>query len=165
MIYFKRISVDLAFDHLTGRPYVPGKVHCYSLARNFFKDNFGVELGDYAVPHDWDADKLNLIEMIHEREGFEKLESWSMKTLRPADVLCVAVRSANPNHFVINVGGNQLLHHPAPQFSRVEPMRDFWRMNTCYVLRHPAVPDLTPVKTDVTLQELLDARYAVKAEA
>jgi cell wall-associated NlpC family hydrolase len=157
--------VELAFDHLIGRPYEPGKVHCLTLVRHFMRDNFDVHMADYAVPHDWDADKLDLIGKVHEREGFEKVENWSIRSLRPADILCVAVRSQAPNHLVINVGGNQLLHHPVHQLSRLDPMRDFWRMSTCYVLRHHAVPDLTPVKTDVTIQELLDARYRVKAEA
>jgi cell wall-associated NlpC family hydrolase len=158
--------VELAFKHLCGRAYVPGEVHCYSLVRDFFHDNFGLSLANYAVPHDWNADKLDLINKIYEREGFEKVENWSLKTLRPADVLCVAFRAHNANHLVINVGGNQILHHPVAQLSRTDPFKDFWRMSTCYVLRHPEVPDLTPTKPDTTIQELIDARYRrVKAEA
>lgn len=157
--------MELVYDHLLGRAYEPSRVHCYKLVRDFFADNFGLAMADYAIPHDWDADQLDLIGKIHEREGFEKIEGWSIRKLRPADVLCVAVRSRIANHLVINVGGNQLLHHPVDNMSRLEPMRDFWRMNTCYVLRHPDVPDLTPVKQDITIQELIDARYRVKATA
>lgn len=151
--------MNLIFDHLLGREYAPGRQHCYSLVRDFFRDNFALELSDYAIPHDWDADRLNLIEMIYEREGFRKLMDWSLKDLRPADVLCVAVRSANPNHFVINLGDNQVLHHPLMQLSTVAPMRDYWRLSTCFVLRHPSVPDLRPTFPSTSIQELLDARY------
>ena len=157
--------MELAYDHLLGQTYVPGKVHCYRLIRHFFNDNFGMKLGDYAIPHDWNSDELDLIGMIHEREGFEKVENWSIRTLRPADVLCIAYRAKTANHMLVNVGGNKLIHHPLHQLSREEPMRDFWRMSTCYVLRHPSVPDLTPAKRDVTIKELADARYCVKAEA
>lgn len=157
--------MELTYEHLLGRQYVPGKVHCLKLVRDFYRDNFGIEIQDYAIPHDWDSNKLNLIEIVHEREGFEKVEDWSIKSLRPGDLLCVAVNASNANHFLINVGGNQLLHHPLHQLSRVDPMRNFWRMSTCFVLRHPDVPDLTPQKSDTTIQELLDARYRLQAEA
>ena len=157
--------MELAFEHLLGRQYVPGKVHCLTLVRDFYRENFGIDIPDYAVPHDWDANKLDLIEKVHGRLGFEKVENWSIKTLRPADLLCIAVRSSNANHFLINLPDNQVLHHPLMQLSRVDPMRSFYRMSTCYVLRHPSVPDLTPVKPDVTIQELLDARYRLEATA
>jgi cell wall-associated NlpC family hydrolase len=29
---------------------------CYELGRDFFRDNFGIELTNYARPHDWSAD-------------------------------------------------------------------------------------------------------------
>lgn len=152
--------MELAYEHLLGRPYDAARgFHCYRLVRDFFRDNFSIELGDYAIPHDWNSDDLNLIEKIHQREGIPKVEEWSLRTLRPADVLCIAHRASNANHFVINLGGNLVLHHPLAQMSRTEPMRDYFRMSTCYVLRHPDVPDLTPVTTRVTIQELADARY------
>lgn len=161
----QRTAVQLTYEHLLGRDYVPGSVHCYALVRDFFRDNFGLELREYPFPHDWDSNKLDLIGKIHEREGFSKVEEWTLRDLRPGDVLCVAVHSSIPNHFVIVLDGNQLLHHPLMQKSRVEPMRDFWRRQTCYVLRHPSVPDLRPEATTVDIMDLINARYSVKAEA
>lgn len=152
--------MTIQFDQLLGRPYVPGVCHCFKLVRDFYALNFGIEIGDYAIPMDWNANELNLIEMIHEREGFEKVADWSLKTLRPGDVLAVAVRSRNPNHFCIYVGGNEILHHPLDELSRVETLRDFWRMATCYVLRHPQVPDLTEPLPSTSIEELLRARYS-----
>ena len=153
--------VDIDYQHLLGRQYIPGRVHCYALVRAFFADILDIQLSDYVIPHDWDADRLNLIEKIYPREGFAKVEDWNPATLRPADVLCVAVGSANPNHFVINPGDGNLLHHPLNQLSRVEPMRDFWRKQTCYVLRHPDVPDLRPAQPNVEIMELNRARYSL----
>lgn len=157
--------MSLAFDHLLGRDYEPGRVHCYKLVRDLFRDNFGMELRDYAIPADWNPDELNLIEMIYQREGFEKVMDWTPKTLRPADILCTAVNSSNPNHFIIYVGGNQIIHHPLDALSRVDEWRDFWRMSTCFVIRHPDVPDLTPQLPDTTIQDLINARYRPQAEA
>ena len=157
--------MDLQYEHLLGRAYEPDRMTCYTLVRDFFLDNFGIALPQFSIPADWNADTLNLIEMIYEGTGFEKVEDWSIRTLRPADVLCVAVRSGNPNHFVINVGGNRLIHHPFNQMSCSEPMRDFWRMSTCFVLRHPAVPDLTPALPTVNIMDLARARYDLQPEA
>jgi cell wall-associated NlpC family hydrolase len=161
----KDTPVQLVFDHLLGRPYVDGENHCYKLARDFFRDNFDLELGDYVIPTNWDARKLDLIGKIHEKEGFEKVPDWSIKSLRPGDVLCIAVRSNNANHLAIYVGNNEIIHHPLAQLSRVESIGDFYLMSTMYVLRHPAVPDLRPTGTTVTIQELLDARYRPQAAA
>lgn len=156
--------MELSYAHLLGRPYdADGGFHCYRLVRDFYRDNFGMELRDYAIPNDWDANKLNLIEMIYQREGFKKVEDWSIATLRPADLLCVAHMASNANHFVVNLGGNQVLHHPLGQMSRIDPMRNYFRMATLYVIRHPDVPDLTPALPDTSIKELLDARYQVQA--
>lgn len=155
----------LEYQHLLGRQYVPGKEHCYKLVRDFYEDVLGIALRDYAIPHDWDADHLNLIEMIYEREGMSKLQDWSLKTLRPGDVMAVAVRSSNANHLCVYVGENKIIHHPFMQLSREEMLRDFWRMSTCYVLRHPTAPDLTPVLPQTAIQELVNARYNPQVEA
>lgn len=157
--------MDFDYSHLLGKNYVPGVEHCWKLVRDYYRDAFGIELGDYPLPNDWDSDKLNLIEMIYEREGFEKVTDWSIRDLRPGDLLCVAVRRSNPNHFVIYVGDNKILHHPLMQLSRDETLRDFWRQTTCFVLRHKGVPDLRPALPVTSIQDLADARYRLQAEA
>lgn len=157
--------VTLKYDHLLGREYEPGRVHCYSLVRDFFKSNFQLELGNYAVPHDWDADEIDLIGEIYQSEGFIKLSDWTLKDLRPGDVLCVGVRTKNANHFVINVGDNLLLHHPLNQRSEVVPMRDFWRNRTNYVVRHPDVPYTPIVYPTKSILELARERYQVQASS
>jgi cell wall-associated NlpC family hydrolase len=157
--------VELKYDHLLGKDYVPGSVHCYALVRAFFEDNFDLKMRDYVIPHDWNSDTIDLIEKIHEREGFFKVEDWTLKNLQPGDLLCVAVGASHANHFVIHIGNNLLLHHPLGQKSRTEPMRDFWRKQTCYVLRHPVVPNLTPALPDIDIMDLINDRYSVQAEA
>lgn len=147
-------------DHLVDRSYHPETANCLSLVRDYYADNYDILIGDYAVPHDWDSAKLNLIEELHENEGFFKVDGWTLKNLRPGDVLAVAVRSTNPNHFVIYVGDNQILHQPLMQMSRVETLRDFWRMATCFVLRHPDVPYTETPLPLISMEEVLRARLA-----
>lgn len=152
-------AVSIKYDHLVGRQYEASEANCYQLARAFFDDNFGLKLTDYAIPSDWDSDVVDLLEQLHEREGFEKIADWRIKDLRPGDVLCTAVGSKAPNHIVINLGGNLVLHHLRGRLSAAEPLRDYWRMVTCFLLRHPAVPDLRPVPPLIPLEEVLRVRY------
>ena len=110
-------------------------------------------------------DKLDLMRMLPEREGFETITEWKPKELRPGDVLCVASGSANPGHFAIYLGDNKLLHHRFGQFSTEEPFREYWRRAICFILRHPDVPDLRPVKVEPSFEELLRERGLVQPEA
>lgn len=151
--------MNLKYDHLEGRPFTGiGNDDCLKLFRDFFKDNFDISIRDYARPHDWSSDKLDLMGRCYEREGFEKITDWKLKDLRPADVLCLAIGESNPNHFAVYVGDDVILHHLYGKMSRAEQMRDFWRNHTCYILRHRSVPDLRPVYPEVLLSDLIDAR-------
>lgn len=157
--------MSLKYEHLLGRSYCPRKQNCYTMVREIYADNFAIDLRDYPFPVDWDANTLDLIGPLSETFGAIKLEDWSIKTLRPGDVMAMAVRSANPNHFAAYVGENKVVHHLWGHLSREETLRDFWRMSTCFVLRHPDVPDLTPVKPITTIQELARARYDLSFDA
>lgn len=149
----------IEFEHLVGVPYLPGVADCYEIGRDFFRDNFGIELTAYARPHDWKSDNDDLIRKLYEREGFEMIVDWKFDDLRPADVLAVAIGQSNPNHFVIYVGDNQILHHLYGRFSSVDPYRDFYRNSTCFLLRHPDVPDLRPNLRTTTIADLLNERH------
>lgn len=154
----------LRYDHLEGRPFQPGEVHCYRLVQDFYLDNFGIKLRDYAVPVDWDGRKFDLIEMGFEREGGFKVPDWNIRNLQPGDILAVALRSAAPNHLCIYVGENKILHHLYGQLSKTETLRDFWRMSTCYVLRHKDVVIPVEEKPTLSLMEFARARYNPQAE-
>ncbi|SKB62222.1 NlpC/P60 family protein [Sphingopyxis flava] len=143
-----------------GIPFRMGSNDCLGLFRKYYAEEFGISITDYARPNDWESSTIDLIRACYEREGFEMITSWKPKDLRPGDVLCMAIGEGNANHMAIFVGEGKILHHPANRLSVCEEYRDFWRNLTCYVLRHPDVPDLRPTYPDVTIEELLRARYA-----
>jgi cell wall-associated NlpC family hydrolase len=156
--------MNVRYDHLVGRPFKAGTSDFLSLVREFYQDNFGIAVADYARPVGWSADELDLVRLFYEREGFQMITDWKPKELRPGDALCMAVGSSNPNHIAIYVGDNMMVHHLAGRMSSADPYRDFWRNSVCFVLRHPGVPDLTPVYPDVTIEELLRARFNLEAQ-
>lgn len=151
--------MKLEYDHLIGRPFTDiGGLDCFALHRDFHKDNFGIEIANYARPHDWSSNKLDLIRLSYPREGFEMLSQWTTKDLRPADTLAMTIGEGAPNHLAIFLGDNQILHHLYGRLSSVEQFRDFWRNHTSFILRHPDVPDLREVHPDVDIMSLLRVR-------
>lgn len=154
--------MTLLYRHLEGREFVLGYQDCLDLVIRFFWDNWQIPIRNYARPSGWSSDTLDLIQMFHEREGFELIAEWKAKDLRPGDILCCAIGETRPNHLAIYLGNNELIDHLAGRASRVEPYRDFWRRATCYLIRHPDVPDLRPTPPDGNLSEILRDRYRLQ---
>lgn len=154
--------VTVEYQHLVGRSFLLGVRDCYSIVRDFYFDNFGIELTDYARPKDWHSDIENIIRNVYEIDGFEMITDWKPKDLRPADIFCMSIGESEPNHLAIYVGDNKIIHHLYGRFSSDDPFRDFFRNTTGFVLRHPLVPDLRPVLSDTTLGSILRDRYAVR---
>jgi cell wall-associated NlpC family hydrolase len=153
--------VTLKYQHLVGREFTGiGRQDCFDLGIAFFRDNFDIVVPNFARPHDWQSDKLDLISKVAPLAGFDRIDEWKPKDLRPADVLCLAIGEAKPNHFAIYLGDDLILHHLFGRRSDTAPFRDIWRTRTAYVLRHPDVPDLRPVYPDVDLQDIINARNA-----
>lgn len=155
----------MTYDNLLGRPFELGKFDCFTMVRDFYKQNYDIEIKNYARPKDWDADKIDIIGTVYEREGFEKVEGWTLKNLNPGDLLCMAIGSSKANHMAIYVGENKIVHHKVNSFSTDETLRDFWRKSICYVLRHKTVPVVETEKPTLDLMELLDVRNRLQTEA
>ncbi len=154
----------MQYEEVLGRPFELGRGDCFENVRNLYRINFGIEITPYARPKDWDADKIDIIGRTYEREGFSKLDDWSLSNLNPGDLLCMAIGTAKANHMAVYVGNNEIVHHKINSFSNVETLRDFWRKSICYVLRHKDVPIVTVKKQDVSIMELLDARNRLEPE-
>jgi cell wall-associated NlpC family hydrolase len=150
--------MELEYKNLLGKEWIMNQQDCFTLVRDFFIQNFEIEIPNFARPQDWNTDKLDLVRTLYPKTGFEIItDVWG--DLRPADVLACSIHSKNVNHLAIYIGDNELLHHRYGVNSCVETLRPFWRMSTLYVLRHPDVPDLRPELPDVNLEDLIRARF------
>jgi cell wall-associated NlpC family hydrolase len=146
----------IEYENLVGNPFQLGTYDCLRMVRDFYKQNFDIDIPNYARPTNWNSDTLDLIGLLHSKLGFEKVDTWK---LQPGDILATAIGTSKPNHMVIYVGDNMILHHKTGAMSAAETFRPWWKMVTCYVLRHPDVPDMTPVLPEVSIEELLRERY------
>lgn len=157
--------MTLVWEDLINQPFCWGKHDCFSLVRAFYAENFGIQITNYARPTNWSSETLDLPRLCYEREGFEMYTDWKVKDLRPGDLLLMAISDTAANHFAIYVGDNMIIHHLYGRISSSETFRDFWRNSVCYMLRHPAVPDLRPQFPDTDIRSLLRARHNLTPDA
>lgn len=124
------------YQNLLGRPFEHGIQDCYTLARDFYRQNFDLHLADYARPNQWWENGLNLYMDNFRAEGFELVDD-----LRPriGDAFLLAIHSEVPNHAAIYVGDGEIIHHLYGRLSRKELYRGAWSSMECARLRHPSV--------------------------
>ncbi|MAD95709.1 MAG: hypothetical protein CMB99_00030 [Flavobacteriaceae bacterium] len=139
-----------------GKFFNLGKQDCFSVVEGFYLENFGIEIPPFSRPSDWDPETDNLIEKYWPLSGFEMLDVDEHWPPRPADIMVCTVGGSVPNHLVIFLGGNEILHHKVNMMSSRETMRPAWRRYTSYLLRHPDVPDLREKKPTLELKEVYD---------
>lgn len=140
---------------LLGLPAVQTGDPCYQLVRRAYKQWYGLELTDYAVPVDWDQTGMNLILDHYADEGFEVFHG-PIKQIREGDLLVTQVGATVPNHIGIFIGGDKPILHQA--YNRRSERCSFtgsWRSRVCAHLRHPKVPAPVLNKPVVRLYDLL----------
>lgn len=150
---------NLISEPFVGRSFELGVRDCYSLCVSFYKENFDIDMPPIARPRDWEADKIDLISNFYKMCGLEKVDAEENWPPRPADMLAVTLGGRTPNHLLVYLGENKLLHHPVQQLSKIEMMRPVWRRFTSFILRHPSVPDLTPQKPTAFLEDILNEKF------
>lgn len=128
----------IKYEHLIGLAFDERDQHCFTLVRRFYMDNFGIELTDYANPHEWWAHGQNLFIDNAEKEGFRLLDC-SPRDYQIGDVLIMAIQSPVGNHSAVVVDGNRILQHLSGQLSRVTAYGGMFRNTTVAAYRHKAV--------------------------
>jgi proteasome lid subunit RPN8/RPN11 len=97
---------------LVGRNFHHGVLDCYTLIRDWYKRERGIELPDFKRPDDWWNDGHSSLYMDHFAEaGFEPYPKDT--PLEIGDVILMQIRSGNdvPNHAGVYVGDGKMLHH------------------------------------------------------
>ncbi len=151
------------YEHLIGREFQMGYADCLALASDFYRENYGILIADYARPRDWASGELDLASFIARREGFEKLTEWTLSQLHPGDILCMTIGEGNANHVAVYLGNREILHHLSNRLSRVDPLNRIWESSISYILRHPRVTFDRESVPQLTLMEVLRDRYTPTA--
>lgn len=125
----------LKYDSLIGLEFTHGSRDCYELVRDFYRDNFSLELSNYARPDGWWDNGQNLYMENFWKEGFRPFDGPPIEW-QPADLLLMAIRSPVANHAAIFLGEGKILHHFYGRRSCVESYGGVWRRTTVAHIRH-----------------------------
>jgi proteasome lid subunit RPN8/RPN11 len=91
---------------LEGRVFVHGAIDCYTLIRDYYRQERGIELLDFYRQDDWWHKGGNLYV-----ENFAKAGFVETSTPSNGDVVIMAIGSPTPCHGAIWLDGDILLHH------------------------------------------------------
>lgn len=143
------------YHNLLGRPYEMGKHDCFSILREYYSQNWGIEVPNYARPDRfWEDPNLDLYQN-YRRHGFKPILD---EVFEVGDLVLMPIQAAVNSHAAAIVEDNLILHHMPKQLSAVAPFRPKWSNRVTVHLRHPDVAAAAK-KTEQTLQlhEVIDA--------
>lgn len=133
---------------LLGREYHHGVQDCYSLVRDYYGRELGIELPDFARIDEWWENEHH--EPLYQN-NFAKAGFVVVDDLQKHDViLCRVGRTHHINHALVFVGDGKLtsentpdcvgdclvLHHPHGRLSVREIYGDAWQKRTALIVRH-----------------------------
>ena len=116
-----------------GREFVHGVVDCYTLVRDWYAREYGIQLRDYDRRDQWWDHGENLYLENFQKEGFRKIP---VEELQRGDALLMNLVSPVPNHAAIYMGDNQVLHHVQGRLSSRDVYGGYYGKSTACALRH-----------------------------
>lgn len=120
---------------LIGREFVYGIVDCYTLVRDYYKQELGVEIPEIERPEkDWWSRGENFYMDNFSRTGFVETEQ-----LEKHAVILMQIGSPVPNHAAIYLDNNIILHHVQTRLSCREVYGGYWQKNTWTILKHSSL--------------------------
>lgn len=151
---------------LLNQPYVDGKADCYGLARDYYKQEFGLELRNYARPIGFDHEGLDLLMDNFAKEGFEIVPVSGISALEKGDGLLFSILgSKTVNHVGVYVGAGYFIHHLYQKLSKCEALDQRWYQRIALVVRNPEISAINIAKIGkVSLLDLLPPHLRLKVQ-
>lgn len=164
------IGGKLRYQHLLGRKFEMGKTDCYQLAVDLMKDNFGIEMTNYARSEQWWLEPgVDLYQDNFRKEGWHLVDDLKFDELQPFDAFLIAIPDHNSratvktNHCAVYLTDGYIIHHRLGCLSTVERYKGTLRNLTTHTIRHKDVPDLRNYRT--TKVDIMDHILPHKREA
>jgi proteasome lid subunit RPN8/RPN11 len=116
-----------------GREFVFGLVDCYSLCRDWYGREFGLNLKDYDRRDQFWERGENLYLDNFANEGFREVP---VAELQRGDAILMQIESPLPNHAAIYLGDQMILHHAQGRLSSRDLYGSYYVKSTAKALRH-----------------------------
>lgn len=116
-----------------GREFSHGIVDCFSLLRDWYKEELGIEFTDYERRDEWWHRGENMYLDNFEKEGMRVVTDSEIKY---GDIILMNLESPVPNHGAIYIGGQMILHHVQGRLSSRDVYGGYYMKNTAKVIRH-----------------------------
>jgi proteasome lid subunit RPN8/RPN11 len=132
---YRYLQPDASFTlPLLGRRWAYGVLDCYSLVRDYYRQELGLTLNDYPRNgHWWERGESVFVDHFA-AEGFVRV----YETPRAHDVLLMQIEADVPNHVGVMLPGtgSKFLHHLLDHLSCDQVYGGYWEKHTIMVLRH-----------------------------
>lgn len=135
---------------LVGRPFSHGVLDCYTLVRDYYQREMGIELPDFEREDNWWNEGKDLYSQQFESAGFRQIDPVD---LHQGDLILMQVRAPVANHAGIYLADGKLAtepdHHPVPgcilhhlygRDSKRDPFGGMWRESARFYIRHKDSP-------------------------
>lgn len=116
-----------------GRQFAFGVVDCYTLVRDWYAREYGIQLRDYDRRDKFWEHGENLYMDNFANEGFSEIP---VVDVQPGDLILMNVCSHVPNHAAIYLGDQLILHHVQQRLSSRDVYGGYYWKNTACALRH-----------------------------
>lgn len=107
---------SLPIEPFEGRPFIHGITDCYTMIRDYYRQERGIIIPEFPRSWDWWRDGKDLYQDGFEVAGFQKIDASEAKE---GDVILCQIQSKTPNHGAIFIDENTVLHH----IGSAEPIR------------------------------------------
>jgi proteasome lid subunit RPN8/RPN11 len=118
---------------LIGRQFHHGVLDCYTLIRDYYKQELNIEIPDYPREEHWWLLGYNLYVDNFESANFELVTDG---TLKAHDVVLMQVNSPAVNHGGVITAEGYLLQHVMGRLSSRDVYSGYYRNITTHVVRH-----------------------------
>lgn len=115
-----------------GRQYIPGTSDCYSLVREYYRREHGIELGQaFITRQEMMTGQVSAFNDHPESANWERVAVG-----QPGDGLLFTFGEAiAPNHCGVLLDNGMFLHHFNERLSTIEPLTGVWRKHLTHYLR------------------------------
>jgi proteasome lid subunit RPN8/RPN11 len=111
-------------EPLIGRQFIHGVNDCYSVVRDWFRQERGITLKNFARGYGWWDTDQNLYAKNFAAAGFEEIE---LDHLQVGDCVLMALGSDVLRHAAVVTGPNEILHHKINRLSGRESLSKWHR--------------------------------------